>query len=285
MSDRKCAASRTLVLEPARTAQPVPGVGGQQLEGGDLVVFDRASGAGPAHERGGELPLDPHGGGDHGAEPIGAQLGQAAGAFVVVVDDNGPALVEYERDHAPIRAVDRLDVGLGEPTRVHDPVAAAVVDEFADVGGLEPELDDGVDRPGQDGVLIERVELTPEARHPAPQTGTVLVLDGGALTEHELSGELHRDQVGGSCRGQDHAQAQDQGGGADLPACSGERRRICDHSEHGQGDAAPARVRDVRHEQALQEIDEIEVGVAAAGEVDADRNERDVEERPDIEQR
>ena len=177
----------SLVLEAPGALEPVAGVGGQKLEGGDLVVLDGALDAGPAHQRGRQLALHPHRGGDDGAEPVGAQLGMPAGALEVVVDDDGPALVRDERHHAPVRAVDPLHVGVGEPPGVDDPVGAAVLEELAHVGGLEPELDDGVDGPGQDGVLVERVELPAQTGHPAPQAGPVLVLGGGPLAEHELS--------------------------------------------------------------------------------------------------
>ena len=92
------------------------------------------------------------------------------------------------------------------------------MEELAHVGGLEAELDHGVDGPGQDGVLVERVELATEAGDPAPQAGPVLVFDGRLLTEHELFGELHGDEVSGAGGGDHHAEAQDQGGRADGEA-------------------------------------------------------------------
>ena len=77
------------------------------------------------------------------------------GALEVVIDDDGPALVGDERHHTPVRAVDPLDIGVGEAPGVDDPVGPAVLEELTHIGRFEPELGDGVDGPGQDGVLVE----------------------------------------------------------------------------------------------------------------------------------
>ena len=68
-----------------------------------------------------------------------------------------------------------------------------------------------------------------------------------------------------------------------VPARAGQRHHVGAHGQARQGDASPARVRHVRHEHALQQVDEIEVGVAPAGQVDAVRHQRDVEQRPRVE--
>ena len=279
MSERKWAASRRWVLEVARPLEPVPGVGGQELEGGDLLRPDGAPEPGPAHQGAGELPVHPHRGGHDRAIAVGAQLGDDVGAVEVVVDDHRPAIAPHVGGHAELRRVHTVRVGVGQAPGLGDAVVV-LVDEQADVGRLEAEVDHGVDGPRQDPVLVEGAELASEAGDPAPQCGPVLELRRGPLPKQQLAGELHRDEVGGAGGGQDHPHPQHEGGRADVPAHRRQGRRVEAHDGGGERHAAPAGVRDVRHEDALQQEHEIEVRVATPAQADAGRHQGDVEQRP-----
>ena len=104
-----------LVGQSPGALDAVPGVGSEELEGRDVVVLDAALDARPADQDRGDLTFGPHRCGDDRPELVGTQLGVAAGPFEVVVDDDGPALLEHQRRHAPVGAVHVLDVGVGEP--------------------------------------------------------------------------------------------------------------------------------------------------------------------------
>ena len=268
-----------LVLEVARPLEPVPGVGGQELEGGDLLRPDRPPEPGPAHQGAGELPVHPHRGGHHRAVSVGAQLGDDVGAVEVVVYDHRPAIAPHVGGHAELRRVHTLRVGVGQAPGFGDAVVV-VVDEQADVGRLEAQVDHGVDGPRQDAVLVEGAELASEAGDPAPQGGPLLELRRGPLAKEQLTGELHRDEVGGAGGGQDHPHPQHEGGRADVPAHGGQGRRIEAHHGGGQRHPAPAGIGDVRHEDALQQEHEVEVRVATPAQADARRHQGDVEQRP-----
>ena len=266
MSDRKCAASRRWCSSRRAAFEPVPGMGGQQLEGGDLVVLHRPLRPGPAHQDGRQLAFHPHRRGRHGAIAVGPQLGVPAGALEVVVRPRRCGAV-------PARAPPCPGPSCGYPRRrspaapgMHDAEAAAVVEELAHVGRLEPRARPPLRRP--------RPRWRPRRASPAggraPPPGSTGWRGARArpwpARGHELPGQLHRDEIGGAGGGEDDAEAQHQRGGTDVPARAGQREddRPPPSTPSGRSSRGGG-TDDVRHEHALQQEDEVEVGMTAAG--------------------